>query len=53
MTVNELKDVYKREHMGEEQDTAAWMCNAIGESGVVEHLLLLAKATVKTPCVKI
>lgn len=37
----------------EEQDTAAWLCKAIGQSGQIEYKELLSKVAAKTPYKKI
>ena len=54
LAANKLEAVYKRENLdNEEQDTAAWLCKAIGQSGNSEFLTLLAKVTAETPYPKI
>jgi len=54
LTANKLEGLYMRENLSKgEQDTAAWLCKALGQSGVSEHLSLLAKVTAETPYPKI
>jgi len=54
LAANKLEGLYKLGNLNkEEQDTAAWLCKAIGQSGVSEYLSLLAKVTAETPYPKI
>lgn len=54
LIASKLKGLYKRDNLSKDgQDAAAWLCKAIGESGVDEYLQLLAKVTAETPYPKI
>lgn len=54
LAASKLNAVYKLKNLNnEEQDTAAWLCKAVGQSGNSEYLTLLAKVTDETPYPKI
>lgn len=54
LTANKLESSYMRENLSrEQQDTAAWFCKAVGQSGLSQYLALLAKVAAETPHKKI
>jgi hypothetical protein len=54
LTAEKLKNVYMKEGLDSQtQDTAAWFCKAIGQSGQYEYLDLLREVNEKTPYRKI
>lgn len=54
LAANKLESMYLQSGLdGESQDTAAWLCKAIGQSGQSKYINLLAEVTSKTPYNKI
>jgi hypothetical protein len=54
LAANKLESLYLKSGLdGEEQDTAAWLCKAIGQSGQSEYINVLVEIASKTPYNKI
>ena len=54
LTAEKLKALYNKDGLGgEAQDTAAWFCKAIGQSGKPEYQNLLSEVVKTTPYKKI
>ena len=54
LTADKLKAIYAQEGLDkQEQDTAAWLCKALGQSGIAEYGQLLTRVADETPYKKI